>query len=60
MSALLNVDIKKHNVEWFARKNVLKDSARLLEKNRRGQLPPNFSFLSPEQVFWSPKIIFKN
>ena len=34
MSAVLDGHIKKHNVEWFARKNVLKDSARLLEKNR--------------------------
>ena len=30
-------------------------------KKSRGQLAPKFfGFWSPEQVFWSPKIIFKN
>ena len=36
------------------------DSARLSEKNLGASWPPSFHFLSPEQVFWSPKIIFKN
>ena len=29
-------------------------------KNLRASWPPSFHLLSPEQVFWSPKIIFKN
>ena len=33
-------------------------SARLSEKNLGANRPPCFHFWSPEQVFWSPKIIY--
>ena len=32
-------------------------SARLSEKNLGASWPPSFHFLSPEQVFWSAKIM---
>ena len=40
---------------------IIVNVARLdFQKKYWGQLAPTFSILSPEQVFWSPKIIFKN
>ena len=32
MSALLDGRIKKYDVEWFARKNVLKDDGKLMRR----------------------------